>query len=920
MTHRGRGWLVLTAAAGLAAVYLAGTAAAYFRPEEGGTAFWWPAVAIAVVLVAALPRRWALGLGVAVLVVSATANLTGGQAWHLSAWLGVVNGAEAVVAGLLLKDRDGRLVSLTQVGDFFRLVGAALSGALVGALIAAAATATLNDASFWPALRNFFTSHLAAVLVIAPVAMSWRLRSRPARWPEYVVQIASLTLLTCWVFWPSHAYPTAYAALPLFVWAAFRLDPRTVAIELLGSSVVAVVLTAQRRGPFATELDGGVVPPVLAAPLVQGYVLATALIALPLTLAVTQRARALASLSEREQLFRRNFTESLTGMLLLARRGDRLEILDANETARDLLDDGVEPVVGRYLDRVLTQPATLRGATQAMLEDDLDGWRGHVGIARRPGSHVDVAISQLSTGEDARFAAQLLDVTPLHEALARTQTAERLTSATLDTARCLILMTDISGTVVRVNDATTVLTGFPEAEILGHPIWTSIVPEHRVDDVRQLFADPDRIPGSRETDVRTAGGDSLRVVWDADLVRGEDGGPQYVVLTGVDVTAERTTAGLMANLFQAGISTAIIGIDVQGRITLINSGAESLLGCASDELRGTPFVALLDPDQLATRTAGSDGSGWSALTAMLAGGLESQLSDWTWIGAGGTRRTVAMTITGGGSRFGPQVGYLVVGRDVTEQRHSQMMLMAALEKERMAADRLRQLDSAKNEFVSTVSHELRTPVTSIVGYTEMLADGSMVEPDPSQVPLLDTIARNGQRLIALCNDLLTLAGLDTLGTEWDRAPVDLCELARHTEDSLRPLLRGRDLAVAFDVPDRPLRVLGDAIQLERVMLNLISNAVKFTPDAGSVTTRLQARDGEAWLTVEDTGIGIPAEEQEDLFQKFFRASTAQDLAIQGTGLGLSIVAGIITAHGGRIGVESDRGKGTVFTVRLPLHT
>ena len=127
-----------------------------------------------------------------------------------------------------------------------------------------------------------------------------------------------------------------------------------------------------------------------------------------------------------------------------------------------------------------------------------------------------------------------------------------------------------------------------------------------------------------------------------------------------------------------------------------------------------------------------------------------------------------MTLSGGGSQFGPQAGYLVVGRDVTEQRHSQVMLMDALEKERMAADRLRQLDTAKNEFVSTVSHELRTPVTSIVGYAELLADGSPVPADPRQLPLLDTIARNGARLISLCNDLLTLAGLDSEGPAWNR--------------------------------------------------------------------------------------------------------------------------------------------------------
>ena len=620
-------------------------------------------------------------------------------------------------------------------------------------------------------------------------------------------------------------------------------------------------------------------------------------------------------------MFRRNFTESLTGMVLLAQRGDRLEVIDANDTARALLDDGRRSIVGRYLDRVLTSPTEVRGATQTMLEGDLDGWRGHVGIVHKPGSQVDVAISQISSNPETTFSAQLLDVTALHESIARTVDAEKLTSTLLDTARVIMMMTDMSGTVLRVNQATTQLTGFTEEQILGHPFWATIVVEHRVDSVRQMFADDDRtgIPMQRETDVRTISGDPLRVIWNTELVRSDDGTPRYAVLTGVDVTAERAGAGLMANLFQAGISTAIIGIDAQGRIKVLNSGAESLLGYASDDLRGQAFTDLLDPVQLDERTSVSDGSGWSALTATLDGGNESVARDWTWLTAQGRRRTVEMTICGGGSQFGPQAGFLVVGRDVTEQRHGQMMLMAALEKEKMAADRLRQLDTAKNEFVSTVSHELRTPVTSIVGYTEMLTEGSPVPADPSQLPLLDIIARNGDRLIALCNDLLALAGLDTGGTVWERAVVDLCDLARHTEDSMRPLVRDRKLDVAFDVPATDVRVLGDAVQLERVVLNLLSNAVKFTPDGGSVTARLWTDDGEAWLVVTDTGIGIPAEEQDALFQKFFRASTAQAMAIQGTGLGLSIVAGIIAAHGGRIGVESEAGKGSTFTVRLPLH-
>ena len=920
MSDSGRGWVTPAAAAAavLVGVYLAGTGAVYFRPEGSSVAFWWPAAGLSVSLVASLPRSWAPGLAVAVAVVAGAANLTGGQTPELSLAYGVANAVEALVVGLALKDRSGRLLRLTQLADFVRLLLAALAGALLVGLIAATAAATLGEAVFLPTLRNLVASHTAAIMVIVPVVMTWRHRSGSAGPAEYAAQAVALLLAIAVVFGPMHTLPLSFTVLPFLVWAALRLDPRTVTVELLLSCLLAVVLTARGRGPFG-DAGGEGIPLELAAPLVQGYIFATTLVALPLTLAVTQRAQALADLTEREALFRRNFTESMTGMVLLVLRGDRLEIVDANDTALQLLDDGRTRVVGRFLDRLLTGASALRGAIRDMVSGELDGWRGQVSLAHRPGSQVKVALSPLSGGEAPTFSAQLLDVSAEYAALARSAAAERLTSATLDTTRCIILVTDMSGTVVRVNHATSTITGFPERQILGRPVWATIVPPYRVPIVQAMFAEPDgsAIPGTREANVQSATGETLRVVWNNDLVRDEHGTPRYAVMTGVDVTAERTTAGLMTNLFQAGISTAIIGIDSRGRITLFNSGAEALLGWSAEEVSGSRFTDLLEPEELADRT-GQPGAGWSALTVMVGEGRESQLTDWTWRTATGGRRTVAMTLSGGGSQFGPQAGYLVVGRDVTEQRHSQVMLMGALEKERMASDRLRQLDTAKNEFVSTVSHELRTPVTSIVGYAELLADGSPVPADPRQLPLLDTIARNGARLISLCNDLLTLAGLDSEGPAWNLTEIDLRVLVDQVEDSLRPMVRDRDLGLTFTVPPSPVVVLGDAIQLERVLLNLLSNALKFTPDGGRVATTLETQDGEACLAVADTGIGIPRDEQDGLFQKFFRASTAQDLAIQGTGLGLSIVAGIVAVHGGRIAVDSESGVGTTFTMRMPL--
>jgi PAS domain S-box-containing protein len=370
---------------------------------------------------------------------------------------------------------------------------------------------------------------------------------------------------------------------------------------------------------------------------------------------------------------------------------------------------------------------------------------------------------------------------------------------------------------------------------------------------------------------------------------------------------------------EASLTTAIVGIDTAGRISVANSGIQHLLGYERDDLVGEPFHRLLKASELLERT-GADtlDEAFDILVRGLGRDGETRARDWTWMTKAGGEQLVSMTLSVAQDAFAAQSGYLCVARDVTEQRHSQEMLIAALDKERTAVERLRSLDQAKNEFVSTVSHELRTPVTSIVGYTEMMTDGSVVEPLPDQVPLLETINRNGQRLISMINDLLMLSGLDSETVQWRHDAVDLAATIGPIEDAIRPLLNGRHLTFDVDRPGVPVPVLGDRAQLERVMINLLSNAVKFTEDGGTIGFGVDVVDDRAVITVRDTGIGIPTDEQSDLFQRFFRSSTAQVRQIQGTGLGLSIVSAIVSGHLGTIEVKSGHLQGSTFTVRIPL--
>lgn len=244
-------------------------------------------------------------------------------------------------------------------------------------------------------------------------------------------------------------------------------------------------------------------------------------------------------------------------------------------------------------------------------------------------------------------------------------------------------------------------------------------------------------------------------------------------------------------------------------------------------------------------------------------------------------------------------------------------LQAASAAEHEALERLRLVDLARTEFLTTVIHELRTPMTSISGYAELLHEEDSGALNPTQHQLVEAIERNSERLATLANDLLALARLDQEGVRPRLTDVDLGQVVLDARSSMQALLDERNLEVTFDVPATPVVVNGDARALERLVSNLMTNALKFTDDSGSVSCSLHVDDGTARLQVSDTGIGIPEAEQSLLFTRFFRASTARGYA-KGSGLGLSIVQAVARTHGGTVSVTSAQDQGATFVVALPL--
>jgi signal transduction histidine kinase len=231
-------------------------------------------------------------------------------------------------------------------------------------------------------------------------------------------------------------------------------------------------------------------------------------------------------------------------------------------------------------------------------------------------------------------------------------------------------------------------------------------------------------------------------------------------------------------------------------------------------------------------------------------------------------------------------------------------------------DRMDELSRAKSDFVSKISHELRSPLTSVIGYVELLTDGGPGTPTAEQSRMLTIIERNSRRLLALIEDLLTMSRVEAGIFELSVGTVDLGELIESVQETTEPAVAKAGLELHIELgPDRVLT--GDREQLERALLNLLSNAVKFTGRAGCVEITSRTEDDDVLVSVRDTGTGIPLEEQEHLFTRFFRARRSQEQEVPGTGLGLYIVKQIVELHGGAMEVESTP-AGSTFTMRLPI--
>lgn len=266
-----------------------------------------------------------------------------------------------------------------------------------------------------------------------------------------------------------------------------------------------------------------------------------------------------------------------------------------------------------------------------------------------------------------------------------------------------------------------------------------------------------------------------------------------------------------------------------------------------------------------------------------------------------------------GRRFGPKD--LQLAEDLA-QRAAVAIDNARLYAEAQAAVRLR------DEFLTIAAHEIRTPMASLMGYTELLQRRNMRDEvvGVRDQATIDVVAQQANRLSKLVGVLLDVSRLQTGLFTLDRRVVELAALARRAVDEAEHTFPPGVIqhTIRLHCQDQPLYVEGDAFRLEQVLQNLLQNAIKYSPNGGTIAVRVEQRDQEAVLSVTDEGIGIPQEAQAQLFRRFYRAPNTVGSSISGMGIGLYVVDEIVRRHGGSVSVTSAEGRGSVFTIHLPL--
>lgn len=377
---------------------------------------------------------------------------------------------------------------------------------------------------------------------------------------------------------------------------------------------------------------------------------------------------------------------------------------------------------------------------------------------------------------------------------------------------------------------------------------------------------------------------------------------------------------LLKSILESSTEYSIIAKDLDGTILTWNIGASRLYGYAPDEIIGKHASILHDPDEI------KSGKVKQIYDEVRRKGFWS--GEITRIRKDGSHFTAFITITLRKDSSNNPIGYTLISRDITELQNVLRFLNKLEISEELLKVRNKELEEAtfeaqesnrlKSEFIANVSHELRTPLNGIIGFAEMIYDGVVKPSSTNYKEFLSDIIASANQLLMLINDVLDLAKIEAGKMNFSPEKIDLTKLLAIIKATFQTLIAEKNIQLETKIDPGLPEIIIDAEKLKQVFYNYISNALKFTPSSGKVIVRV-CPDVKHYfrLEVEDTGIGIRPEDMNKLFSKFMQLDSGTAKKYQGTGLGLALTKRIVEAQGGKVGVQSTFGKGSLFYAIFP---
>jgi PAS domain S-box-containing protein len=368
---------------------------------------------------------------------------------------------------------------------------------------------------------------------------------------------------------------------------------------------------------------------------------------------------------------------------------------------------------------------------------------------------------------------------------------------------------------------------------------------------------------------------------------------------------------------------AIMQVDAEGRIILLNRVTEDMFGYSRDELLGQPVEILIPRELHARHVQHRAHYRQNPMTRTMGSGLALE-----GIRKDGSRFPVEISLSPSESTEGFRVTAII--RDTTERRtaeerlrkvreeYTQQLAEANAELE-MTNRELERANRLKSEFLASMSHELRTPLHTIIGFSELLAEELEGPLNEKQQRFVQHIHTDSLHLLELINDVLDISKIEADRLELRPEAFDLTALVAESLASVRSLADAKSHTLETDV-DVSTALEADRLRIKQVLVNLLSNAIKFTPEGGRIRLEARVQGPFVVISVSDTGVGIPPEEHESIFDKFHQVGATTKGVREGTGLGLAITKRLVEQHGGSIWVKSKPKEGSTFLFTLPIES